>query len=240
MAEPRLLKLGSRGRDVRAVQRALRKAGFRPKADKITNLFDAKMKAQVEAFQRARALPDIDGEVGRDTYAALRTHFDAFGRWLLKRAAKARENATTTRQKIVAAARLGYENRQNIHYTQSSQRMEGVRKRVRPPAFPSFEDCSSFVTWCYWAAGAPDPNGFGFNGLGFTGTQISNGRETSTPRPGDLVFYGHSHSNINHVTLYAGNGKVISHGQESGPSLYAIDYNRGTLGGRQQVRSYLP
>jgi cell wall-associated NlpC family hydrolase len=240
MAEPRLLKIGAKGRDVRAVQRALRKAGFRPKADKITNVFDAALEAQVKEFQRARGLPDVDGEVGTDTYAALAPHFDAFSRLLLERAAKAGEEATTTRQKIVAAAHCGYANRERVRYTQTAQRMEGVRRRLLPPTCPEFEDCSSFVTWCYFAAGAPDPNGLAYNGFGYTGTQIGQGQETSRPKPGDLVFYGHSKTDINHVTLYVGNGKVISHGQESGPQLFPIDYGRGSFGGRQQIRKYLP
>jgi cell wall-associated NlpC family hydrolase len=105
---------------------------------------------------------------------------------------------------------------------------------------PEFEDCSSFVTWCYFAAGAPDPNGLGYNGFGYTGTQIAHGQEKGRPRPGDLVFYGPSRSAINHVTLYVGNGRVISHGQETGPQLLPMDYGRGSLGGRQQIRTYLP
>jgi hypothetical protein len=40
------------------------------------------------------------------------------------------------------------------------------------------------------------------------------------------------------VTLFVGNGQVISHGQESGPMLYPMDYSRSS-GGRQQIRSYL-
>lgn len=240
MADERLLKVGSRGRDVRAVQRALRAAGFRPRERKIDNLFDAQMKSEVEDFQRARGLPDVDGEVGPDTYGALRPHFDAFGRLLLKQAAKARTKANTTRKRIVAAAHVGFRNREQIAYSQGADRMEGVRRGIRPPQFPSVEDCSSFATWCYFAAGAPDPNDVDFNGSGFTGTQIRHGRERRKPRPGDLVFYGHSHGDINHVTVYVGNGKVISHGQESGPSLFPIDYDRGDRGGRQQIRSYVP
>ena len=146
----------------------------------------------------------------------------------------------------MSAAQLAYRHRDEIHYTQNTNphhgpvRMEGVLQKIRPPGFPKHEDCSSFVTWCYFAAGAPDPNGNGYNGSGFTGDEVRHGREVRTPRPGDLVFYGHSHSDITHVTLYIGNGRIVSHGQESGPTIYKIDYNRGKLGGRQQIRTYLP
>ncbi len=146
----------------------------------------------------------------------------------------------SARHKVVAAAYGGYSNRDSIHYTQDGRRMEGVRKQIRPPRFPNWEDCSSFATWCYWAAGAPDPNGLGYNGSGFTGTQVEHGRVTANPRPGDLVFYGGTSAVPGHVAVYVGNGRVISHGQESGPMLYPIDYNRGTHGPRQLIRTYLP
>jgi hypothetical protein len=245
MAQPRLLKLGAKGRDVRAVQRALRKSGFRPKTDRTTDTFDQRMKDQVVAFQQARGLTPADGEVGRDTYAALKPSIDRFGRLLIQQAANAAQQAKTTRKKIVAAAHLCFQNRALIHYTQNGippapRRMDGVRRMLRPPAFPEFEDCSSFSTWCYFAAGAPDPNGLSYNGEGWTGTQHPRGTETVALRPGDLVFYGPNRNSINHVTVYVGNGQVISHGGETGPRLFRLDYDRGSLGGRQFAKSYLP
>ncbi len=231
------MQRGSKGRDVVALHRALRKAGFR--SGKATNTFDEQTEREVSQFQKANPPLEVDGVVGPNTFRALLPHYDGYARWLVAAVAKAMKNPTTIRQRIVAAAYTGYANRDNIRYTQSAQRMEGVRKKIRPPDYPRYEDCSSYATWCYYVAGAPDPNGLGYNGQGYTGTQIGHGKETSNPRPGDLVFYGPSHSSINHVTLYVGNGRVISHGQESGPSLYPIDYDRGSRGGRQQIRTYL-
>ena len=235
-ALPREIKLGAKGRDVRAYQRALRKAGFRPKGTKTTNEFDAQMDEEVRAFQQAKGLL-VDGEIGENTFGQLLPHIDAWGKRLLAAVKKA--VPSSIRQKVVASAFVGYQNRDSIRYTQTGQRMQGVRDGIRPPKFPQFEDCSSFATWCYWAASGPDPNGLNYNGQGWTGTQIEHGVECATPRPGDLVFYGPSHSSINHVAVYVGNGNVVSHGQESGPSLLPIDYSRGSRGGRQQVRSYL-
>lgn len=233
---PREIELGAKGRDVRAYQRALRKAGYRPKGAKTTNVFDEQMDAEVRAFQQAAGLL-VDGEIGPNTFAQLLPYVDGWGQRLL--AAVKPRVPSSIRQKIVASAYVGYENRDSIRYTQTGQRMQGVRDRMRPPRFPRYEDCSSFATWCYWAAGGPDPNGLNYNGQGYTGTQIGHGVECRNPRPGDLIFYGPSHSSINHVAIYVGNGNVVSHGQESGPSLYPIDYSRGSRGGRQQVRSYL-
>jgi cell wall-associated NlpC family hydrolase len=231
---PRILRLGSKGRDVRAVQRALRAAGVR-KEPRQSNAFDAATKEEVEEFQRAQKL-HIDGEVGKHTYAALAEFLDDRALTLLDRVAGAKPH--TIRQQIAAAAFCGYNNRESVHYTQGSQRMEGVREELHPPKFPHFEDCSSFVTWCYFAAGAPDPNGRGYDGTGFSGTLVQHGKQASDPAMGDIAFYGHSHTDINHVTVCVGNGRVVSHGQESGPMLYPLNYNRGSSGGLQFVKTY--
>ncbi len=115
---------------------------------------------QVRAFQRAQRLL-VDGEVGEDTYGALAPHYDARARKLLKEVKDAKPD--TIRRQIAAAAHCGYINRDKIHYTQEAgTRMEGITKQRRPPEFPNWADCSSFAIWCYWAAGAPDPNGTGY------------------------------------------------------------------------------
>lgn len=238
---PRLLELGSKGRDVRALKRALRRAGLLPKGARITNVFDLATDKAVREFQAAKRL-EIDGQVGEDTFGALLPHYDAWSRVLVDRVAKKMEklaNPTGKRQRIVAAAFLGYSNRDRIHYTQDARRMQGVRDGIRVPRFPEFEDCSSFATWCYWVAGAPDPNGRGYDGFGFTGTQVGPGNKVAEPRPGDLVFYGWEPAPRNcpkHVAVYVGNGKVVSHGSESGPHLATLDYRSD----RTQIRSYLP
>ncbi len=238
---PRLIELGSKGRDVRALKRALRRAGHWPQGVRITNVFDETTDEAVRAFQRASRL-EIDGQVGENTFGALLPHYDAWSRVLVERVAKKMKrlaNPSGKRQRIVAAAFVGYTNRDRIHYTQDGRRMQGVREQRRLPSFPEFEDCSSFATWCYWVAGAPDPNGRGYDGLGFTGTQIGPGKKVTEPRPGDLVFYGWEPAPRNcpkHVAVYVGNGKVVSHGSESGPHLVVLDYRTD----RNQIRSYLP
>ena len=37
-------------------------------------------------------------------------------------------------------------------------------------ALPLTTGCSGFVTICFYEAGAPDPNGLDYSGLGYTGT----------------------------------------------------------------------
>ncbi len=241
---PRWLRIGARGRDVLALRRALRRAGYGRLSGRAARVFDERLDAAVRAFQSANGL-GVDGVVGPRTYAVLGPFYDARGRWLISQVPKVPVQPGTgpggeagVRRRIVLVAHLGVEKRAQIHYTQDNRRMVGVRHAIVPPRVPAWEDCSSFATWCYWAAGAPDPNGLGYNGFGYTGTQIQNGSETADPRPGDLCFYGPSRSRITHVTLYAGNGRVVSHGREEGPELYGtIDYRRAK--DIQQIRSYL-
>jgi hypothetical protein len=75
-------------------------------------------------------------------------------------------------------------------------------------------DCSAFVTLIYKEAGAPDPNKNHYDGYGYTGTLVPNGRRVSKAdaQPGDMAFYGGSASVPGHVALYLGNGNVGSHG----------------------------
>jgi Putative peptidoglycan binding domain/NlpC/P60 family len=234
---PRILRLGSKGRDVRALQRALQAAGFRqePPTPK-PSTFDDATDAEVRAFQRAKDLL-VDGEVGTDTYGALAQHYDTFGLKLLNAVGEAEPD--TLRRKIAAAAHCGFVNRDEVHYTQEAgTRMDGILNERRPPDFPRSADCSSFAIWCYWAAGAPDPNESGYSG-GWSGSLLQRGRETNEPGVGDIAFYGTSRSDINHVTVCVGNGRCVSHGQESGPTLLPLDYERGSSGGLQLIRTYL-
>jgi peptidoglycan hydrolase-like protein with peptidoglycan-binding domain len=230
---PRQIQLGSRGRDVRALKRALRRLGYFESSDgEAGPEFDAATDAAVRAYQKDKGL-EIDGEVGPITFASLLPSYTRYERWLVSRVDPTKIRGA--RHKIVATAFVGYRHKEALHYTQDARRMEGVRQKIKPPRHPAWEDCSSFATWCYWAAGAPDPNGLGYNGFGYTGTQVQHGKTTSTPRPGDLVFYGGG-TVPSHVAVYVGNGKVVSHGSEPGPYLLAIDYRSD----RSQVRSYLP
>jgi cell wall-associated NlpC family hydrolase len=177
---------------------------------------------------------------------ALREQQVADARAVLERHAPV---ATTARERVVRAAMLGVKHRDQIHYTQGGRRWEGIARGLRAyrGQFPRWADCSSFATWCLWdalgglGAGPDTVNGAAWRG-GYTGTQIRHGHEVpiGAAREGDLAFYGTSRGNINHVTIVVAPGRVVSHGQESGPSLLAIDYHRGSFGGLKFVRRYLP
>lgn len=226
----RELKVGRVGLDVFAVRRALSRAGYGEwgKWGKVKSFFGVYLRNNLKAFQRKHKLK-VDGVYGVETHRALMPFFDAYGASLMHAYHPPIVNTTSAkRDKIVAAAMLGYANRYAIHYTQSSWRMEGVRHHLFPPSFPHYEDCSSFSTWVYYVAKASDPNNLNYNGQGYTGTLTQHGRQVSIQslQPGDLVFYGGSYSVPSHVAIYVGHGRVVSHGGEAGPLLLPVYYRR--------------
>jgi WD40 repeat protein len=143
--------------------------------------------------------------------------------------------AERKRNAIVAGALAGARQQGRIHYSPGPLRMDGVRRKIRLPALPSFEDTSSFVTWCYFQARAPDPNRRGYNATGNSLTLIDHGRRVSQPRRGDIVFYG-SPGAIRYVGIYVGDDKVVAHRSEQGPRIQAL---RPASGPPFAFRSYV-
>jgi hypothetical protein len=231
---PRTLHMGMEGKDVGAMQRALHSWSEVVRPAGPTNVFGGLTMVQVKKFQQAVEVP-ASGWYGTATHEKLAKYYDDYGTLLMRDADTAIRTDPTERQLVVAAALLGYHNRAAIHYTQdSARRMLGVTQHLKPPQFPDFADCSAFATWCYYAAGAADPNGLAYNGSGYTGTLYPRGRHASSAEPGDLVFYGDG-AVPEHVTIAVGNGLVVSHGSEPGPLLLPQGYRRDEIG----IRSYL-
>jgi peptidoglycan hydrolase-like protein with peptidoglycan-binding domain len=224
---------GEEGLDVNAIKRGLAQAGF-GELKNITNKFGPGMVANLKAFQKHKGI-EQSGRYGPRTHKALVPHFDARAAHLYT-SFDPTDTEATKRRAIVAAMLLLYNQRNGVHYTQSPQRMQGVREKLKPPKFPTFEDCSSSSTWAYYVAGAPDPNGLNYNGQGWTGTLCRHGKvvQAGGASPGDLVFYG-AGPPWGHVAVYIGNGKVISHGSEKGPYLLPMDYRMD----RGEIHSYL-
>lgn len=230
---PRVLVLGDTGKDVAAMQGALRRAKVRPYA--ATGSFAAPTRLQVKKLQAEHEIPQT-GIYGPNTHAALIPYMSTYEIYLFNQVNELLH--PTTRHRILNAAWQGYLKRDQIHYTQSSRRMSGVRDKILLPNVPPYEDCSSFATWCYWIAGAPDPNGFNYNGYGNTGSQYPNGVHVtlSKARMGDICFYGWSNGEPEHEAIYAGNGMVVSNGSEAGPLYESATYRKDMVG----IRSYLP
>lgn len=232
----RTVKGGMKGNDCYAIKRALKRKGF---SKNLTLKGPTRFKFGVRAVENLKAFQrryriKADGVYGPATHRKMVDSggFDKYGRYLMSTAPKTAA-ATGVRDRIVAAAKFGANHRGGIRYTQSNLRMYGVRNKIRIPRVTPYEDCSSFATWCYWHAGAPDPNGRGYDGYGFTGTQAARGKRITTPKPGDLIFYG-SGPNYSHVTVYIGNGLCVSHGSEAGPMVLNYKYRPVST-----IRSYV-
>jgi len=65
-------------------------------------------------------------------------------------------------------------------------------------------DCSGFTRWVYSLAYGRD-----VLGRGNTNAQLKKLQPTTSPQPGDLVFFGSSPTNTHHVGIYIGNGLMI-------------------------------
>lgn len=111
-------------------------------------------------------------------------------------------------------------NKHKFHYAQ-----------IRPVSYELSDsmtmDCSTFVSWCYKQAGAGDPHGpqFHYNGKGYTGTLIANGKRISKvmARPGDVVIYGAGTGEHAALVIQRGLDPVTaSMGQEGDPSFCKV------------------
>jgi len=214
----RHLHYGLKGRDVTAVQLALRNAHVRK--DGPTGKYGVNTKHQVGEFKKHHRIKLEEG-YDEKTHKALWPYFGATA-YALYKDVHDDKLALPMRQAVVDAAMYGYGQRAYMHYTQDSRRMTDF---APPPNVPNWTDCSGFATWCYKTAGAPDPNGLGYNGYGFTGTMLKHGRNVSLSGPlrkADLIFYGRPV--VTHVAIYVGNGRVVSFGSEPGPLLLDMHY----------------
>jgi peptidoglycan hydrolase-like protein with peptidoglycan-binding domain len=235
----RSLAVGSRGKDVVAHKRALSRAApdlYPWAGNNFTPYFGPRFEAAVQRYQARIGLRPATGKIGNATHEALeraKAHnkpnepaFDAMAVALAQ--AFCTQFVKTPRDLIVDAAFYWYSKRQNIAYSQTRPYQKG-----KPPWLPSRWDCSSFVTNCYYAANVPDPNGRNYDGLGYTGTLMSNGRQIvkTELKPGDLIFYGYNrytrpgfpYGSPNHVALFVGDGMVLSMGRYP-MGYYKYDY----------------
>lgn len=138
--------------------------------------------------------------------------------------------APTLRSRIVAEARWGVANEPQIHYAE-------VRPiPLEPPRqLPLTTDCSGFATCCYRWAGAPDPNGLGYNGAGYTGTLLAHLEHVpiAALAAGDLIVFGTMPGH--HVVIVTEPGPdplVVSHGWEGGPQEWRLSQEARYQAGR--------
>lgn len=237
------LRLGSRGPQVKAVQRALARGGFGGKLGGAYGVLGVGTRTRLKRAQRAFGLPQT-GVYGLETHARLVAWFDDYEIFLYTGHNPNESPEQRQRRLVVAAFLAFYAHGSHCRYTQGRLRMTIVRLKLRPPfnGVELYEDCSSSVTGFYWIAGAPDPNGLGYNGEGYTGSLWSHGRLVTleAAQPGDLVFYrspSYPTYPYAHVAVYLGGGRVGTFGSEP-PRILPVDYRAGAYG-RVGIRSYL-
>lgn len=119
------------------------------------------------------------------------------------------------RQLVVAFAKWGIANADQIHYAQIRPI---TRVKVgKLPALPWTTDCSGFVTTAYESAGLLDPNKRSYDGEGNTET-LQTGTKTTSPKPGDIGVFGTGYGHHALIALAAAaDPECGSHGSEVGP-----------------------
>ncbi len=218
LARARMLHLANpllSGPDVEELQTQL--APYHPGA--VDGLYGPATAAAVERAKWALGYPDAscNGAAEPKLVAYLQglplpPDFEARRRARRHDAAK----SSTVREQIVANATWAVAHEADIHYLQLRP-IDGLHHARR---LPLHTDCSGFATLCYAWAGAPDPNGLGYSGQGYTGTMLQH--MTAVPldavQPGDLVVWGAPPGDHVAVVLEGGPDPLVcSHGSERGP-----------------------
>lgn len=233
----RTLKLGDSGDGTKQLQQALVRAKLRPAGARATGYYGSITARQVLAFQRrVRLTPS--GVFGHPTLIKLSRYYTAAMRGQLQAIARAHQVAKW--QAGILRARAAYSRAAiagRAHYSQSIARSFFPRMPRNPSTLlaSSSLDCSSYVTWLFSVSGAPtsglagrlpDPNGFGYRVIGYTGTLARHGVRVAANaalRVGDLVFYGGGYP-YGHVAIVVDGFRrlVSSHGQ---PGVRTVPYN---------------
>lgn len=125
---------------------------------------------------------------------------------------------TDVRAAIVNWARWGEAHRSAFTYQE-------VRPMHLSGKLPWTGDCSSFVTLCYWLAGAPDPNQANYDGWGYTGSLLQHGQhiDLAHVQPGDVIVYGPGTGWHTAVVVEGGADPLtVSMGEQGDPSLVRV------------------
>lgn len=197
------------GKAVRLMEGALKNTKPVIRKAPPANCIGTATKKQLIVFQKRHGIPP-SGEYGLRTHKALSPLYTTKQVGDLKFLAdqKIKKLHYTTIGIVTSHAKV-FENR--MIYCDAGSLAHCGNRGVWPawPDVPRHTDCSGYVSWVYFQAGLPNPNGVG---VGSTRTLIYHGVPIGHNGPlhvGDLIFYG---SNT-HVAIYIGHGLVSSHGQ---------------------------
>jgi peptidoglycan hydrolase-like protein with peptidoglycan-binding domain len=137
--------------------------------------------------------------------------------------AEAEVTITGIRQEMVNNCNWGVTNNAQIHYPPGDLNARPMPIDIPKYHLPFTTDCSGFVTIMAKWSGAPDPNGLGYNGYGYTGDLLQHLPHITKAEslPGDLVVFGPGTGE--HVVVLIQDGTVadplvVSQGTEADPS----------------------
>lgn len=221
------IKPGARGKDVIAHKRAVSRAfpDLYPWQD-FSGYYGRYFEKAVIKAKKRLELGSDDGIIREPFHTALEQHrahnkpsewaFDDYAKLLATEYCHT-FTTQTVRDKIVEAGFYWYARRWKTKYSQNRP-----GEMCKPPQVASAWDCSLFFTNTHYAADAPDPNGYNYKGLMYTGSLLAGGKKVplSKLRKGDAVMYGYTSSarpgfpvgSPTHVALYVGDGMVLSFG----------------------------
>lgn len=137
--------------------------------------------------------------------------------------AEAEATITSIRQEMVNNCNWGVANNAQIHYPPGDLNARPMPINIPKYHLPFTTDCSGFVTLMAKWSGAPDPNGMGYDGYGYTGSLLQHLPHITKAEclPGDLVVFGPAPGDHVVVLIQAGtvaDPLVVSQGTEADPS----------------------
>lgn len=137
------------------------------------------------------------------------------------------------RSRVLAQAWWGVQHEPAIHYAETRPIPLAAWRAGR---LPLTTDCSGFVTCCYYAAGAADPNGLSYSGQGYTGSMLDHLPHIGATQaePGDLLVFG-APPGLHVVILAEQPGMAYSHGTEAGPQLETLAGLRSYFAGKPET-----
>jgi len=140
---------------------------------------------------------------------------------------------TRVRQAILSECAWGVKTTVSIHYTQDLAQRQQSLSRWKSHMTPLSTDCSGSLTDIYYAAGAPDPSGYGYHAIGNTASLYANATHLPLSElvPGDFIicFKGTETEHVYIVVERLANGdlKLFTHGQESTPAYEDLSAVKG-------------
>lgn len=205
------LKRNSYGRPVRALNRALARAGFRQWSPLYSLLFTIWVERSLKRFQASRGLP-ATGRYDLPTHKKLALYYDAYG---IKYLLEASLPPKATKDELERAAFIAkltylYNRRMQLAYTQ--------RRPFDCSVPPRGLDCSASGEWAGEHSPINSLSGFPGCGYGNTDTQLSRYRHLGRVRfgsqgakPGDPVYYG-SGGDPSHVGYWLSSTRLWTFG----------------------------